>query len=256
MQDIKPDITQILHDFAEDDSGRSAAFCFTDNPNEIIGIHETVIRPAASTIKIVNVALLLRDHANRLQETVTWQDVGQNNQPALCNTLQTPLRLIDIAALSITTSDNMCADFIQNFVGLTQANAFLQEQKCLNSAIESRHDDESLQKDILKNRWSAADAVRFCAYIFTDPLYKPLRDMMRNVVFYSRMPAAIEPTTLVLHKTGTLTRFGVVNDIGVLTVPRPFALSFLTQDQDNAVKTEQAIAKTTTALFDLTSATA
>lgn len=246
------DIQGILETFAQSDEGRSVAFCFVDTPDEILGVREKQSRPSASTIKIVAAALLLRDHADRLEETIAWDEIGTNNLPALCNILQTPLKLIDVMALSISTSDNMCADYVQNFVGLEPLERFLKEVGCEGAVIKSGHSDQELQKDILQNRWSAQDAMRFCAHLHSDKIYAPLLSIMNNVVFYNRMPAALDLRHKVQHKTGTLTNYGIVGDVGiVLGDHKPFALGFLTENQEDMRETERAIGETTKALSNL-----
>lgn len=213
-----------------------------------------VARPAASVIKLPLVMAVLRAAragAFDLAERVTVAELPTTRYASVMTAFGTEstLTVEEVCKLAIITSDNPLAVHLTKRIGKDAVNGLLAELGCSEAAtMAAGFSEDELGPENRANRLTAEDAIRIVEAIHEGPIYRPLERAMENNLRNGRMPALLDEDVIVAHKTGSLD--GVVNDVGLASRGEAaFYAAFLTEDQNDVLQTERAIAETTRAIL-------
>jgi beta-lactamase class A len=223
-----------------------------EGPVEAFGLD--TVRPGASTLKVPLIASILAA-ALDLGETVRAGDLKDSKWPSVLDALpaDSALRLADLCAFAITTSDNAASDFLLRQIGTARVADWLKSIGCgEGTKLAVGYSDEAIERDGRQNTLTVSDSIRVLRAVASDPIYEPLVSAMMNNVRNQRIPRFLDDDVWVAHKTGSLT--GVVNDIGIVFAPQgAFILSVLCEGQPSPYGTEGEIARLAEALVALSS---
>ena len=241
-------LAAVLAGFAAGDEGRSIGVACLREGGGIEGVRADVRRPGASTLKVALVATVLHEaDAGRidLNRTVAAGDLPPSKWPAIVDALdaRTTLRVIDLCALAIASSDNAAADFLMSLAGPAAIAAWLRRAGCgAKSGLVAGYSDAAIESMGRDNTLTIADSVMLLRAVFADPVYDPLLRFMLNNVRNQRIPRLLDDAVWVAHKTGSLA--GVVDDIGIVFAGNDaFILSVLCDHQTDTLATEHEIAR-------------
>jgi beta-lactamase class A len=248
LRDGRERLAAVLAGFAEADEGRSIGVACLREGGGIEGARLDVRRPGASTLKIAVVAAVLKEaDAGRidLDESVAAGDLAGSKWPGIADSLdgRTRLRLIDLCALAIASSDNPAADFLTRRVGMAGVAEWLRAAGCSGETrVAAGYSDGAIESVGRSNTLTVADSVRLLRAVFVDAVYDPLLRFLLNNVRNQRIPRLLDDTIWVAHKTGSLA--GVVNDIGIVfSRDDAFILSVLCDGQADTLAAEHDIAR-------------
>ena len=254
--DIARSVQAIVSDFAAGAAGRSLAVRVVAPVQCEASVAADMPRPAASVIKLPLVMALLRAaEAGRvdLDERVAVAELPATRYASVMTAFgpESTVTLGEMTALAIITSDNPLAVHLTERVGMAAVNELLAELGCSEGAtMAAGFSEAELGPANRANRLTAQDAIRIVQAIHETPLYRPLERAMENNLRNGRMPALLDEDVTVAHKTGSLA--GVVNDVGLVSRGQmAFYAAFLTEDQDDILQTERAIAETTRAIVEV-----
>lgn len=148
------------------------------------------------------------------------------------------VRLEQLAALSIITSDNAAASYALQTAGPAPVGEFLDLAGCDSTDIPPGFSD-SMFGALREAGTTAEDQLRILGLVWTDDRFVPLRRWMANNMLNGRLSARFEPPTVFAHKTGTLA--GAVHDVGVLTTPKArMSVAVLTSERESDAVTMAA----------------
>jgi beta-lactamase class A len=243
---------QLLANFSADGRSIAIAGLAPDGPVEGFGLD--AVRPGASTLKVPLIASILAAGLD-LNEPVRAGDLRDSKWPSVLDALpaDSTLRLADLCAFAITTSDNAAADFLLRRAGAARVADWLKSVGCgEGTKLAVGYSDDTIERSGRQNTLTVSDSIKILRAVLQGPVYEPLVSAMMNNVRNQRIPRFLHDDIWVAHKTGSLT--GVVNDIGIVFVPQgAFILSILSEGQRSPYATEGEIARLAEALVALSS---
>jgi len=206
--------------------------------------------PAASTIKVPMLAMLLKDAQDGLIDLDQPREIAEVNRVpngVICSLnkgFKPTLR--DMAWLMIVVSDNLATNEIIDVIGYDRFNKFWQEWGCGSTKL-LRKMMEAV-KEGRNNFTSASDMGKILSAVARGELYnKQIADemfsIMRDQKLTARLPHLLPTTTvynangevaegmvMVSHKTGS--NPGLVHDVGIFELPghRRYIVAVYTQD--------------------------
>ena len=211
-----------LRRFTGDDPGRSAAVHVLDEPALSAEVRADVVRPAGSLVKILP-ALALYRAAERgeldLDATVPRGSLGTTMYPTILAAFSDdrPLKLREVCAFSLMTSDNPAAEYIFRLVGPDRVEQICRELRLAETAVIVGFRDEELGSPGRRNSSTVREAPRIIEHLASAPDLGELRRFLFNYQRNTRIPVRLPDEVPVMHKTGTLAT--VVNDAGVIHHP-------------------------------------
>jgi beta-lactamase class A len=241
---------QLLANFSAEGRSIAIAGLAPDGPVEGFGLD--AVRPGASTLKVPLIAAILAAGSD-LGETVRAGDLRDSKWPSVLDALpaDSVLRLADLCAFAITTSDNAASDFLLRQFGAGRVADWLKSVGCgEGTKLAVGYSDDAIEREGRQNTLAVSDSVKILRAVLHDPVYEPLISAMMNNVRNQRIPRFLDDDVWVAHKTGSLT--GVVNDVGIVFAPQgAFILSVLCEGQASPYGTEGEIARLAEALAAL-----
>ncbi|MEO0809757.1 MAG: serine hydrolase [Pseudomonadota bacterium] len=249
-------IQDIANTFCGHDPGRSIAVFAHDLGNPPIGLNACVPRPLASVIKVA-IVMALFDLAAKgrldLSEAVPVAALGETRYCSIIKAFdqERTLSLREIAALSLITSDNPAMVFLMSRVTFDDIAEIFRAAGCSRySTCCVGFSEAELGPANRANQMTAEDTVRLFIYLAQQAHYAPLITFLKNNLRNARIPALLPEDAVIAHKTGSLD--GVVNDAGIVSRGgRSFIAAFLSEKQNDPLKTQNDIAACTLALFNL-----
>lgn len=224
-----------LQRFVGDTTHRSVAVHILDGPPLRAEVAADVVRPAASFLKLLP-ALALYDAGERskidLDATVTRCEVGDTMYPSILAAFQDDrlLKLREVCAFSLMTSDNPAAEYIRRLVGPDRIGRVCENLRLSQTALIVGFTDQELGAVGRRNVSTAREALRIIEHIEASPRLGELRRFLFNNQRNTRIPVRLEDEIPVMHKTGSLAT--VVNDVGVIHLPHTrIALAYLCADE-------------------------
>lgn len=213
-------------------------------------------RPGASVNKLfVATALVLggRDASSLAATTVAVSELPASRYPSVTLALapDRSLSLLELAALTLATSDNRIAHHLVTMLGPGRITAAASAIGCRDTVVAVGYADDDLGTAGRANVTSVRDCATVLDVIATDSRCAALRPALRSSLFNTRILAALPDEIVVSHKTGSLA--GVVNDVGVIHAPGgDLTVCFLTEEQPDSTATSAAIGRCARAMFDAT----
>lgn len=243
---------ECLATFAEASGGRSVAIAELAPHGLTDGFGLDSVRPGASTLKVPLIASILAAGLD-LTEPIRAGDLRASKWPSVLDALPADsiLRLADLCAFAITTSDNAASDFLFRRIGPACVADWLKSIGCgEGTKLVVAYSDESIEREGRQNTLTVSDSIKILRAVLRDPVYDPLISAMTNNVRNQRIPRFLDDDVWVAHKTGSLS--GVVNDIGIVFAPTgAFILSVLSEGQASPYAAEGEIARLAEALVAL-----
>jgi beta-lactamase class A len=229
-----------IHRFVAGDPDRSVAVHVLDGPALRAEVAADMLRPAASFLKLLP-ALALYDAGERgeidLETTVTRREVGYTEYPSILAAFQDErrLKLREVCAFSLMTSDNPAAEYLRRLVGHDRIKRICENLQLSRTAMIVGFTDQELGAVGRRNVSTAREALRIIEHIEASPRLGELRRFLVNNQRNTRIPVRLEDEIPVMHKTGSLAT--VVNDVGVIHLPQArIALAyFCANESDTAL---------------------
>ncbi len=246
--------TQALVDGYAASAGRSVAVRIRMGDVEVdAGVASDEQMPAASLLKIpLALAAEQAIAAGDLDPTrrVPVSQVRRERQPGALDVLVSDpvLSVADVLGLALALSDNACADWLFEQVGLRAVSQVLDELGCSGTTANVQHEPGL---GPLGGVTTAADAIRLMAAVGDGHRHPLTTQALRHTVFASRIPlGATRADVRLAHKTGSLT--GVAHDAAILTCDRgSMLIAFLSQQQHDTLVTGYDMGLCTRALLEL-----
>lgn len=240
------DIARALRSFCDAEPMRAAHWSMADAPEVQAGWNERRPMPVASIAKVPAIMAVYDRIASGQLDPSRRKRVSDFGETRYCSVLKTfdadaTLSLREIARLALVTSDNPLAVHIMGLTSEAGIAAALRNAGASQSKVTVGFSEAELGPPNRANVMTAADVSRVLIAAVTNPAYDDLRVGLENNLRNNRIPRLLPDEAVIAHKTGTLA--GVVNDAGVISIgDTRFALSFLTDGQKDAARTEDAIA--------------
>ncbi len=249
-------VAHIANSFCGQDDGRSIAV-FADHLADVpIGANACVPRPAASVMKVAIVMSLFdlaADGQLDLMESVPVSLLGQTRYCSILKAFDADhiLRLREVAALSLITSDNPAMVYLMSRLTFDNIANVLRSAGCGEQAVcRAGFSETELGPANRVNQFTAEDAIRLFRYLGTEMHYAPIITFLQNNLRNVRIPALLPEDALIAHKTGSLE--GVVNDAGIVSRDgRSFIVAFLSDRQADPVATQTDMAMCALKLFEV-----
>lgn len=244
---------------------------------EKITINAERVFPAASTIKIPLISLLLKkiskgvvglddvvsiDKNNRVAGTGIIKELNKNFKPTI----------LDLATLSIVVSDNVATNQIIDLVGgPLEVTEFCYENGLLDTKLQRKMLDIEAMKEGRDNITTAKDMGKLLGKLVrhefvSEDLSKALIDIMKSQQYRHKLPAllpAVESydpsvcndeilpgTVLIANKTGSLWK--VQNDVGIFILPgnKTYVISMFTNKLSEDSEGIRTISEVSKAIYD------
>jgi beta-lactamase class A len=160
---------------------------------------------------------------------------GPNPEPLRVLRPDHLLTAAEVLGLSLALSDNACAAWLLDGVGIAAVREVLADLGCGSTMVAE--DRDLARGGPVVGHSTARDALRLVA-ASQDPVRYPLTtDALRRTCMNSRIPLAADGLDVsVAHKTGTLR--GVANDVAILEgTGGTLSIAFLTEDQHDTLVT-------------------
>lgn len=247
------DIARALRSFCEAEPLRAAHWAMVDAPEVQAGWNERRPMPVASVAKVPAVMAVYDRIASGQLDASRRKRVSDFGETRYCSVLKTfdadaTLSLREVARLALITSDNPLAVHMMGLTSEAGIAATLRNAGASQSKITVGFGEAELGPPNRANVMTAADVSRIMIAAVTNPDYGDIRVGLENNLRNNRIPRLLPDEAVIAHKTGTLA--GVVNDAGVIRIgDTRFALTFLTDGQKDAARTEDAIAACAAEVF-------
>lgn len=244
------DVARALRDFCDAEPMRAAHWAMLDAPQVQAGCNENQLLPVASVAKVPAIMAVYDRIAGGQLDPAARKPVRDFGATRYCSVLRTfdpdaTLSLREIARLALITSDNPLAVHLMSLVSAADIAATLRKAGASSeSIVRVGFSEAELGSPNRANLMTAADVSRIMIAAVTNRIYDDIRVGLENNLRNNRIPRLLPDEAVIAHKTGTLA--GVVNDAGVIRIGDVrFVLSFLTDGQKDAARTEDAIAHCT-----------
>lgn len=211
--------------------------------------------PAASLVKLFVVeALLVQMGAERVdQDAVAVATLGATIYPSVlaAKSQDDHLSWRELCALTLITSDNRTASFALEKVGLDAVNARVASLGLSHTSVQCSFEDEYLGAAARANISTARDMGTALMHVWSRRAefpYTLISHWLLNNLRNDRLPARLPEDLGVMHKTGSLE--GVVNDVGIVSAERPYALAVLMDEQEDRATAAIEISKLSESVYD------
>lgn len=248
----KQRVEQALQAFCGAEAGRAAAFAALSAPNDIAGVNARILVPAASVAKIA-VAMAAADAISAGALDPEHRIAVRDTAPTrYCSVLKAfdedaNLSVREVVRLALITSDNPLMVKLMQLTPFAAIQNALSDNGATDSTIVAGFSEEELGPANRVNVTTAADCVALLTALTREPRYDFIRVALENNLRNTRIPRLLPDDAIIAHKTGSLA--GVVNDIGVVSGARPFAIAFLSDGQNDPWATEHDIAVAALAVY-------
>ncbi len=262
------EISKILSE-ANGDVGLYVEDCQT---GEVFIVNGEKTFPAASTIKVPMLAMLLKDAQDGLVDLDEPREIAEVNRVpngVICslNRGYKPT-LHDMAWLMIVVSDNLATNEIIDVIGYDRFNEFWKEWGCRSTRLMRKMMDQQALKEGRNNFISASDAGKILSAVAKETMInadisKQMFNIMKDQKLTMRLPHLLPTTTvynangevaegmvMVSHKTGS--NPGLVHDMGIFELPghRRYVVAVYTQDFPSVAEATTVINKLSLAIYN------
>lgn len=235
-------------------AGRSVAVRIRVGGGEVdAGVASDDPMPAASLLKLpLALAVEHAIEAGTLDPTrqVPISQVRRDRQPGALDVLVSDpvITVADVLGLALALSDNACADWLFEQIGVGPVLHVLDELGCTGTTAAAQPLDGL---GPMSGVTTAVDAIRLMAAVGDEQRHPLTARALRHTLFASRIPlGATEADVRLAHKTGSLT--GVAHDAAIITCDRgEMLIAFLSQHQHDTLITGYDMGLCTRALLDL-----
>lgn len=239
-------IKKELEEYIKNFQGKYGIYYYNLESGDEFGINHEDAYSAASTIKIpLNLYLYEKIKSGSADPLGTLAYLKQDNEDGTgiiqYEEFGKKYTLKELSRLSIVYSDNVAANMLIRYLGLSNIKEFMQEN---GGVFVQEGENVSSPRDMgvyMKKVYEF--------YKANGELGKELMDSFLNTEFNDRLPALLPPGTKVAHKIGTQVR--AFHDVGIVLGENPYVISIMSKDIDED-KAPDVIANISKKVYDIT----
>lgn len=248
-------LVEFLKDFEKKVPG-NLGVAFGDLQHEPVELHGNERFPAASLIKLPVLIYLLQNVDEgkvSLDETIKLRKEDKVGGSGILLELhdETPLTLLDLAALMIVVSDNTATNLLIDKLNLSKVQAYIQQMGWKNTVLGRKMMVEPDAPPA--NFTTPLDMFHLLKALLQKNLLseentKLAIDILARQQYNEKIPLWLPKDVKVAHKTGEIT--GVRHDCGIVLHPEhPYILCLMTKMVSDEIQTDRVLAELSKALY-------
>jgi beta-lactamase class A len=227
--------------------------------DEVVMFNEQLVFPAASTIKLVVMAEILRQAKGKeisLDETIQINKEIKTGGDGILKELSNGNKytVSEILTLMIILSDNTAANILINMAGMENVNMMATYLGMNHTKLQRRMMDSSAARDGMENLTCAEDMFIFFELLYNKKILNEeysniMIDILKRQQVNGRIQLYLPEDTIIAHKTGDLDK--LEHDGGIVYLSSSdYIICILTNETETNKDGREIIGKISKVVYD------